>query len=272
LRALQQRMRVLLQRTPNVLSVAWMIARRDIVSDWRASRLSVVWPLLFPLGYTALFVLVRPVVQGGGAGFSWSYVVFVFVGFSLWQLWFEGLRTQMEAVRANRSLLSRADLSPVSLFLAGYLLQLFQLSMRVMLALVATIAFVRVPGLLECISFVALAALVVLNGCVIGFLLQPFSTLLPDVAKALQSTSLALLVTGGVFFAVPTTLDPLILNLLSINPLAPLIDAARASLFGQSPVFGVMPWVWITLTILGLALQAALARKVLPVLLERIGA
>jgi lipopolysaccharide transport system permease protein len=272
LNVMKQRVRATLERTGNIFSVAWMIARRDIVSDWRASRLSVAWPLLFPLGYTALFVLLRPVVQGGGAGFSWSYVVFVFVGFSLWQLWFEGLRTQMEAVRANRSLLSRADLSPVSLFLAGYLLQLFQLSMRVVLALVVTIALVRVPGFLECIGFVVLAALVVLNGCVIGFLLQPFSTLLPDVAKALQSASLALLVTGGVFFALPTTLDPLILNLLSLNPLAPLIDAARAPLIGRPPVFGVAPWAWGALTILGLVLQASLSRKVLPVLLERIGA
>jgi lipopolysaccharide transport system permease protein len=269
---MQSRLRELLARMSNIFSVAWMIAKRDIVSDWRASRLSVAWPLLFPLGYTALFVLLRPVVQGGDGSFNWSYVVFVFVGFSLWQLWFEGLRTQMEAVRANRSLLSRADLSPVSLFLAGYLLQMFQLSMRVALTLAATIALVRFPGFWECIGFIALASLVVLNGCVIGFLLQPFSTLLPDVAKALQSASLALLVTGGVFFALPPTLDPVMLNLLSLNPLAPLIDAARASLMARPPVFSVAPWVWVALTVVGLALQVSLSRKVLPVLLERIGA
>lgn len=269
---MNRHLRMMMDRASNIFSVAWMIARRDLVSDWRASRLSIAWPLLFPLGYTALFVLLRPVVQGNAGGFNWSYVVFVFVGFSLWQLWFEGLRTQMEAVRANRSLLSRADLSPVSLFLAGYFLQLFQLSMRLVLALFATIALLRVPGFWECVGFVALAAFVVLNGCVIGFLLQPFSTLLPDVAKALQSASLALLVTGGVFFTLPPTLDPVVLNLLSLNPLAPMIDAARAPLIGQAPVFGIAPWVWIVLTGLGLALQASLSRKVLPVLLERIGA
>ena len=261
-----------MNRASNVFSVAWMIARRDVVSDWRASRLSIAWPLLFPLGYTALFVLLRPVVQGNAGGFSWRYVIFVFVGFSLWQLWFEGLRTQMEAVRANRSLLSRADLSPVSLFLAGYLLQLFQLSMRLVLVLVATIAVLRVPGFWECVGFVVLACVVVLNGCVIGFLLQPFSTLLPDVAKALQSASLALLVTGGVFFAMPPAIDANLLTLLSLNPLAPLVDIARSPLLGQKPIFGIAAWVWVALTFLGLSLQASLSRKVLPVLLERIGA
>jgi lipopolysaccharide transport system permease protein len=247
-----------------------MMVRRDVVSEWRASRLSIFWPLLFPLIYTWLFVVLRPVVPVGVEN-GWRYAIFVFVGFSLWQLWFEGLRTQMDAVRANRSLLSRADLSPVTLFLTGYMLQLFHLSMRIVLALLVTIVTIGAPGIFECVTFVLMSASLVLNGCVIGFLLQPFSTLLPDVAKTLQSASLALLATGGVFFALPPALDPVILNLLSLNPLAPLIDVARASLLGQLPVFAAAPWVWVALTFLGLALQASLSRKVLPVILERIG-
>lgn len=269
---MQRPSRAALARLSSVFSVAWLIAKRDIVSEWRASRLSLAWPLLFPSSYTALFVLLRPLLQGGEGEFSWDFVVFVFVGFSLWQLWFDGLRTQMEAVRSNGSLLSRADLSPVSLFFAGYFQQLLQWVMRATLVLLATSALVRLPGLWECVRFVALGAFVVLNGCVLGFMLQPFATLLPDLAKALQSASLALLVTGGVFFTLPPALDPVLFDLLSLNPLAPLIDAARAPLLGRPPVFAAAPWVWGILTILGLALQASLSRKVLPVLLERIGA
>jgi lipopolysaccharide transport system permease protein len=247
------------------------MARRDIVSDWRESRLSLLWPLLFPLVYSGLFVFLRPAVQGGEVSVDWSYAVFVLIGFSLWQLWFEGLRMQMEAVKANRSLLSRADLSPVSLFFAGYMLQLFQLSMRLVMVLLVTFFLVRVPSATACLAFVVVSALTILNGCVVGFCLQPFSTLIPDVARTLQSASLALLVSGGVFIVFPPTTDPLLLHILAINPLASLIDAARAPIIGDTPLFLIAPWVWGGLTFLGLAVQVSLSRKVLPVLLERVG-
>jgi len=59
--------------------------------------------------------------------------------------------------------------------------------------------------------------------------------------------------------------------LLSLNPLGPLLDAARAPLLGQAPHFSVASWVWIGLTLTALVVQVRLMRKVLPILLERVG-
>jgi lipopolysaccharide transport system permease protein len=256
----------------NIVSVAWLLARRDILSDLRSSKLSLLWPLLYPLAYTTLFVLLKPVVQGGLTAFSWTYALHVFIGFSLWQLWFEGLRAQMEAVRSNKSLLSRADLSPSSLFLAGYFVQAIQLLPRLLLGVAGAAVFVGSVSPTDVLLFIVMSLIVILNGCAIGFLLQPFSTLLADVSKVLQSASLALLVSGGVFFVIPTGVDAGIAALLAINPLAPLIEAARAPLLSQPMVFVWAPWIWALLTVVALAIQASVARKVLPVLLERIGA
>jgi len=91
------------------------------------------------------------------------------------------------------------------------------------------------------------------------------------VAKMLQSASLALLVSGGVFFVIPPAVDARIAALLAVNPLAPLIEAARAPLLSQPTVFVWAPWIWAVLTVMVLVIQASVARKVLPVLLERIG-
>lgn len=256
----------------NIASVAWLLARRDIVSDLRSSKLSLLWPLLYPLAYTTLFVMLKPIVQGGFASFSWTYVLHVFIGFSLWQLWFEGLRAQMEAVRANKSLLSRADLSPFSLLLAGFFVQAIQLLPRLLLGVIGAAVLVGSVSTTDVLMFIGMSLILVLNGCAIGFLLQPFSTLMADISKVLQSASLALLVSGGVFFVIPTGVDARIVALLAINPLAPLVEAARAPLLSQPTVFVWAPWAWALLTVVALAIQVSVARKVLPVLLERIGA
>jgi lipopolysaccharide transport system permease protein len=255
----------------NAMSVGWLIARRDLTAGWRASRLSIVWPLIYPLAYTGLFVGLRPILQPGAAPLTLEYMLHVFVGFSLWQLWFEAMRLQMDAVKSNRLLLSRADLSPASLLAAGFLVQVFHLALRMVVAIASAMFLPSPPGLLAILAFVVLCTVVVLNGCTLGFLMQPFATLAPDLARILQSVSLALLVSGGVFIVLPPNLDPWVYDVLSINPLAPLIEAARAPLLGHPLLFGYAAWIWIAITLVALTVQSALARKVLPVLLERIG-
>ncbi|MGK2915731.1 MAG: ABC transporter permease [Porticoccaceae bacterium] len=265
--------RVLIARRelPRTVSVAWLLARREIVSEWRSSRLSILWPLLYPVAYTTLFVALRPSIQSGAAPFSWMYVLHVFIGFSLWQLWFEGMRKQMDAVRSNRSLLSRADLSPASVFLAGFLVQIAHLVPRLILAIVAVGIFLGFPSPFSVVIFLTMSIFLVVNGCAIGFVMQPFSTLLPDLGKIVQSVSLALLVSGGVFVILPPDVNPMIVKLLAMNPLGPLIEAARAPMLGQAHVFEWAAYIWSVLTVIALLLQFVIAKKVLPVLLERIG-
>lgn len=270
-RPLSTMLLIALRELPQTVSVAWLLARRDLISEWRSSRLSILWPLFYPVAYTALFVALRPLIQIASTQLTWMYVIHVFIGFSLWQLWFEGMRKQMEAVRSNRSLLSRADLSPASVFLAGFLVQISHLVPRVVLALVAVVAFLGFPSLLSVVIFLMMSIVVVLNGCAIGFVMQPFSTLLPDIGKVVQSVSLALLVSGGVFIILPPGVDPTIVSLLAANPLGPLIEAARATLLGQAHVYQWAAHVWVALTLLALLLQLAFVKRVLPVLLERIG-
>lgn len=265
-------LRTALAELPQTVAVAWLVARRDLVSEWRSSRLSVFWPLLYPVSYTALFVALRPLIQGADVPITWTYVLHVFIGFSLWQVWFDGMRIQMEAVRSNRSLLATADLNPATIFLAGFIVQVVHLLSRIVLALAAVLVFSESLSIYSAVVFSAMSIFVVLNGCTAGFVLQPFSTLLPDVGKAIQTVSLALLVSGGIFIVIPTDVDSAMVSLLAINPLGPLVEAARAPMLGQAHVFKWAAHAWVVLTLIVLLLQIVLARKVLPILLERIGA
>lgn len=254
----------------NACAIAWMLARRDLLAEIRTSRLSLLWPLIYPVAYTALFMAIKPAMQSGGPA-GLHYALHVFVGLSLWQLWFQGMQGQMRAVKAQKSLLSRADLDPATLFLAGFLVQAVHLVPRVLLALVLAIVFVHLRSPWSAGIFFVMAFVVVLNGCVVGFVLQPFATLIPDIGRIVQSVSLGLVVSAGVFFVLPPTLSDYVLTLLALNPLGPLIEAARAPILGQAPLFHYAAWTWTALTVLALGLQARMTRKILPVLLERVG-
>jgi len=250
--------------------VGWMLARRSLVVELRSARLGWLWPLVYPVLYTTFFMTLKPLLQPTRP-FDPDYLLHVFVGLCLWQLWFEGLQTQMRAVKAQRALISRADLDPGALFLSGFLVQAVYLLPRLALALALAALIGRLSAFWPATVFVLMSIVVILNGAVIGFVLQPFATLLPDIARVIQSASLALMLSGGVFLVFPRELSEPMSLLLSLNPLGPLLDAARAPLLGQAPHFSVASWVWIGLTLTALVVQVRLMRKVLPILLERVG-
>lgn len=247
-----------------------MLAKRTLAIDIRSSHLGLVWPLIYPVAYTALFLSLKPIVHSrGGSGID--YALHVFVGLSLWQLWFEGLQMQMRAVKTQRSLLSRAELDPGALFMSGYFVQVVYLLPRLALALIFSAIFGHLNSFWSVFIFVLMSLVVILNGSVIGFVIQPFSTLLPDIGRLIQSVSLAIMLTGGIFVVFPNDLNDSTLSLLALNPLGPLVEAARAPLLAQVTHFVWAPWIWIAITLSALAVQIRLARKVLPVLLERLG-
>ena len=85
-------------RVQRSLSVAWMLAAREWVADFRQSRMTPVWPVVQPLAYAVLFVALRPLIGGSVVDRPIEFGVFVFIGFSLWQSWYEGMRAQMDAI------------------------------------------------------------------------------------------------------------------------------------------------------------------------------
>src|SRR5690606_3663752 len=168
------------------LSVAWMLALREWRALLRQSRMAAVWPLVQPLAYTALLVALRPMFGMGAAGAPLRFGVFVFIGFILWQSWFEVMRAEMDAIRRNKGLMSRGELGVGTLVLSTALAAAIQLVPRLLVGLAAAVFVLGadLPALLMLVGF-GIATLV--NGAVIGALLQPFSTLSPDLGKTIQS-------------------------------------------------------------------------------------
>lgn len=262
--------RLLLHRATRSLDVAAMLVQRELVSDFRVSRMSLVWPVFYPLAYTLLIVFMRPIFGGGVGGSHAGFAVFVFAGFCIWQSWFEVLRRQMDAVRANKSLVSRAEIGSATLFLTTLFSTGAQLVPRLACATLLAILVLH-PGPLAILAFVAGALVTLLNGAVIGALLQPFSTLSPDLGKGIQSISLGLLITGAVFFRLPAEPSPALAAMIGLNPMGALLNLSRAPLLGETLVAPAASCAWVAATFLLLAAVLAMGKRVLPILIERIG-
>lgn len=250
------------------LSVAWLLASREWLADYRRSRVGVAWPVLYPLGYTALFALLRPMLGGSEGGMR--YVVYVLVGFCLWQTWIDVLRAQLGAIRRNKALVSRGDIGAGTLGLVTCLSASIQLAPRIALMAIAAVTFAQadLPALARLLAF---SLLILLNGSAIGMLLQSFATLSPNVERAVQGLSLALLVTGSVFLPMPADVPWAVEALLAMNPFGTLLEAARAPLFGEPTQRWMAVIVWSVVTLAGTLALPALARKLMPIVVERMG-
>ncbi|MFT3755789.1 MAG: ABC transporter permease [Pseudoxanthomonas sp.] len=247
-----------------------MLAIREWRADLRRSRLTPLWPLVQPMAYACLFVALRPLIGGAAVDNPAKFGLFVFIGFSIWQSWFEGMRTQMDAISRHKGLMSRGELGIATLVVSTAMASAIQSMPRLVLAAIAALAFLPVnfPALVGLLLFGVLA---LANGAVIGALMQPFSTLSPDLGKSIQSFSLALLMTGAVFIPMPAKAGPLLSALFAANPMGMLLNAARAPLFGEPLQNPAAVIFWIAFTLLVGMLIPVIGRRVLPIVVERLG-
>jgi len=251
-------------------SVAWLLALREWLSGYRASHWNALWPLLYPVLYTALLMAVRPLL-GQQAHDPGRYALFAFVGFSVWQAWIETLRAQLSALRRYKSLVGRGDMGSGTIALAGAMTGLIQLAPRLLLAVVLALA-TRHPVSLFALGMLLLGGvLVVANATAFGTLLQPWATLTPGVDRVVQSVTLALIFTGGVFLPLPVDASPLVGWLLALNPFGALLDMARAPLLGDALHAPGLAVAWTAATVCVALLARHLGPRLLPIVVERMG-
>lgn len=251
------------------LSAGWMLASREWLADVRQSRSSLVWPLVYPLAYTALLVLLRPALDDRAQAPA-RYAVFVLVGFSLWQTWIDTLRLQLGAIRRHRGLISRGELDSAALLATAVISGALQLAPRLLLLVVAAVTVLH-AGPIPLIGLVTFSLVMLLNAAVLGALLQPFATLSPALDRIVQGVSLALLLTAGVFAPIPGSVGPALDVLATSNPMGILLEAARAPLFGESIARVPAVAAWSLATALGLGVCRMLGRRLLPIVTERLG-
>ena len=77
--------------------------------------------------------------------------------------------------------------------------------------------------------------------------------------------------TGAVFIPVPAQVGNLLGALFAANPMGMMLNAARAPLFSDPWINPAAVWFWVLFTVVVGVLIPVIGRRVLPIVVERLG-
>jgi lipopolysaccharide transport system permease protein len=226
--------------------VAWHLFRRNLRVTYRRSFLGYLW-LFLPMATTALLCLYlqsRRIVTVGETGMP--YALFVLTGMTFWQFFVEALNAPAQRLKVERQLITRSRVPHEALMMAGAL----EAVLNVLVRLVVVVPLLLINHVLDGTSLyllpATLAALLLL-GTGGGLLIAPLGLLYDDVGRATA------MITGFWFFLSPILYPIPPGGIATLNPVTPLIDAARASLTGGTvgPAFFIVTLIAIALTVFG---------------------
>ena len=256
--------------------LAWRMFLRNTRALYRQTLLGLFWAFLPPLANTAVWVILRRAgavdlasnLPAGVDSQTFNYALYVVTGMVIWQSFVEALQAPMQAVQANRNLLSKLKFPRESILLMQLLEVLFNLVVRGVV-LAGLLWFLGVVPLgLTTLWAILLILLLVLLGFGIGLFLMPVGMLYQDIGRMITLVLPVWMILTPIIYLPPANWGTHPLNYL--NPASPLLSVARDLLvFGEST-----SWVlvgWYSALVLPLCLAGLVVYRLsIPVLVERI--
>ena len=199
---------------------------------------------------------------------SVPYPAYVMIGMLFWQVFVDSVQMPLKAVTAAKPMISKIQLPPEAILMAGVGDVLFSFLIRLVLLVAVFLWFgLAVPPTALLMPFVV-AALVVL-GFMFGLLVTPLGILYTDVTQ-----SLAIITTFWLFLT-PVVYPPResgLAGLLShVNPVSPLVIAGRDWLTIGATDY-LSPFLWVSGLAVAFLLLAWISYRIaLPHLIARIG-
>ena len=248
--------------------LAWRMFVRNLQGLYRQTLLGLFWAFLPPLANTLVWLLLRQAGAIDLAGdMEVNYAVYVVTGMVIWQSFVEALQAPLNAVNANRNMLSKIRFPRESVLLVSIYELVFNLGIRlvVLIPLLVFFGSGATPWLLA--GPLLVLPLIVL-GLGMGLLLMPFGMLYQDIGKLLGVIIPVWMIVTPIVYAAPDGWNTNPLNWL--NPASPLLTLARDLLvFGESSV-GLSAAVYAIVALPLAACGLLFYRMSIPVLVERI--
>jgi lipopolysaccharide transport system permease protein len=218
------------------LSLAWPLAKRDIMARYRGTLAGVVWALLGPLAmlliYTAVFSGVFQARWGSVGDGGVAYVMRLFAGLIVFNAVAE------VATRATRLMLDNANLVkrvvfPLELLAVAQLMQV-AVHTALQIGLLATMVAVWGEGVRWTWLWLPLAwAWAITLQYALALLLAALGCYLRDLQHLVPVATTGLLFLSPVFYPVDSA--PTVLRaLLAVNPISAPIELFRHAWFGDA--------------------------------------
>lgn len=248
--------------------LSWRMFLRNIRGLYRQTFLGLFWAFLPPLANTAVWVILRQAnaIDLAG-GMEVSYVVYVMTGMVIWQSFIEAFQAPLQAVQANRGLLSKLKFPRESILLVKFFEILFNLGVR-LIVLLPILMFMGANLSLWIAVAPVFILLLIMLGMAMGLFLMPFGMLYQDVGRLMLLAIPIWMILTPIVYAAPKGWASNPLNYL--NPASPFLSVARDLIvFGQTDVWNsAMVYAAITLPLLVIGLLVY--RLSIPILVERV--
>ena len=256
--------------------LAWRMFLRNIRALYRQSFLGLFWAFLPPLANTAVWVVLR---GASAIAFedtlppfadkdNFTYAVYVMTGMVIWQSFIEALQAPLQAVQANRNMLSKLKFPRESILLVRFFEVMFNLCVRTAVLIPLLLILPSEPFNTGMLWAPLLVIVLIILGFAIGLFLMPLGMLYQDVSRAIAIALPVWMIITPIIYLPPQGWVSHPLNYL--NPASPLLSTARDLLvFGDSLYWGNI-WFYAAIAIPMLLVGLVLFRLSIPVLVERI--
>ncbi|MBL0052081.1 MAG: ABC transporter permease [Bacteroidetes bacterium] len=254
---------------PAAHSLGYRFAKRNIKARYTQSILGIVWALLPNIAIAAVWIILNnnkivTVSHTGG-----NYALFVIIGIMLWAVFTKAVLTPLQIIDSNRGVLVKINFPREALVILSFYEAIFN-AVITLIVIVASMIYFQVPVSFSSLLFFPTLFLLNIMGLCIGTLLVPVSVLNKDINFLLPTFLQFAMYLTPVVYAQTTSNG--ILQILSLNPVSPVLTIARNFLLGiESPISWIqliiVTFVTIVLFIAGIIIQ----RFAMGILIERMG-
>jgi lipopolysaccharide transport system permease protein len=247
--------------------LAWRLLVRNLTSQYRQSVLGCLWIVLGPLVTTAAFIFLRAQGILQAADTDSPYVLYVFVGTVLWEVFTDALHRPLRWFATFRATLSRVNFAHEAIVWAAFGEVLIHFAIRFALLHIFLLAF-DTPVTLSNVFAVLVVLVLTALGLTIGILLVPAGLLFGDVERSLYPLTILWFLATPIIYPPPVTWPASLIN--QINPVSPLVITARELILRGTVTHLDSCFLVFGLTIFGAFISWVLLRLAMPHLVERL--
>jgi lipopolysaccharide transport system permease protein len=256
----------MLTKARDAVLLSWSLSAQTLKARYRKSFLGYFW-------------LVAPaMIVSGGASVAHSagllrtedsqlsYPLFVFIGAVLWQSFADSSMLAHRAVEGARSYITRVHFPREALILGQVYEALFVFLVRIAVV-VGLLSFFTPLSVKGACAIFACNLVALALGLGISMIIMPFTLLFSDLERSLKlALSYGLFLTPAMYEPVRGTL---VATVISLNPISPLITAARDAAIGRSVSDPESVLLVVVVAFVSLFLGLFLVRVSTPIVVER---
>ena len=222
------------------LRVQWRVVnallQREARAQYGATRLGYLWALILPMTQTAIFTgifwsLGRVDAFGSDFGSTATFITTGFLSFNL----FTSISTQiMSTIDANKALFGYPLVMPFDAMIARLILILSTSLLSFLLTLLLLFQFdYWKPSLDSPLGLIGAITIVTLLGFGVGLINSYLVLHFPSFTKTYSIITRPLLFMSGVFYLASDQFPPMILDILSYNPLLHCTEWVRSAFYRE---------------------------------------